>query len=84
MNPTQPGVPPVETIARHYDTLDFFYRDLWGEHVHHGLWLTGRESPAEAAEQMSRQVLALVGLCVLAGGFKDKSGFVEYVCISYA
>ncbi len=51
------SVPPVETIARHYDSLDFFYRDIWGEHIHHGLWLTGRESPAEAAEQMSRRVL---------------------------
>ena len=62
VNPTRPGVPPVETIARHYDSLDFFYRDLWGEHVHHGLWLTGRESPAEAAEQMSRRVLARLEL----------------------
>jgi len=59
---TQPGVPPVETIARHYDTLDFFYRDLWGEHVHHGLWLTGHESPAEAAAQMSRRALASLEL----------------------
>ncbi len=51
------SVPPIETIARHYDSLDFFYRDIWGEHIHHGLWLTGRESPAEAANQMSRRVL---------------------------
>jgi tocopherol O-methyltransferase len=51
------SVPPVETIARHYDSLDFFYRDIWGEHIHHGLWLTGQESPAEAADQMSRRVL---------------------------
>jgi tocopherol O-methyltransferase len=50
-------VPPVETIAQHYDSLDYFYRDIWGEHIHHGLWLTGRESPAEAADQMSRRVL---------------------------
>jgi tocopherol O-methyltransferase len=51
------SVPSVETIARHYDSLDYFYRDIWGEHIHHGLWLTGRESPAEAADQMSRRVL---------------------------
>jgi tocopherol O-methyltransferase len=51
------SVPPVETIARHYDSLDYFYRDIWGEHIHHGLWSTGRESPAEAAGQMSRRVL---------------------------
>lgn len=35
-------------VASHYDDLDRFYRELWGEHVHHGLWTTGRESPAEA------------------------------------
>jgi tocopherol O-methyltransferase len=54
----RPGVPPVATIARHYDSLDYFYRDIWGEHIHHGLWLSGTESPAEAAEQMGRHVLA--------------------------
>lgn len=52
-----PGVPPVATIAEHYDSLDFFYRDVWGENIHHGLWLRGNESPAEAAEQMSSWAL---------------------------
>lgn len=52
-----PSVPPVETIATHYDSLDYFYRDIWGEHIHHGLWLDGKEAPAEAAEQMSRRAL---------------------------
>jgi tocopherol O-methyltransferase len=55
-------VPPVAAIARHYDSLDFFYRDIWGEHVHHGLWLTGRESPSQATEQMSRHVLGRLQL----------------------
>lgn len=49
--------PSVETIARHYDSLDYFYRDIWGEHIHHGFWLTGRESPTWAVEQMSRRAL---------------------------
>lgn len=35
-------------VARHYDQLDRFYRAIWGEHVHHGLWLTGRETSDEA------------------------------------
>lgn len=39
-------------VARHYDELDAFYRALWGEHVHHGLWVTGRESPEEAAHRL--------------------------------
>ena len=42
-------------VADHYDELDTFYRDIWGEHVHHGYWATGQETPAQAAE-------ALVGL----------------------
>jgi tocopherol O-methyltransferase len=39
-------------VAAHYDDLDAFYREIWGEHVHHGLWLTGRESDLEAAENL--------------------------------
>ena len=48
-------------VGRHYDDLDRFYRDIWGEHVHHGLWTHGGETPAEA-------VLALAHLvCERAG-----------------
>src|SRR5690606_28833344 len=39
-------------VAAHYDDLDEFYREFWGEHVHHGLWITGRESPQQAVEQL--------------------------------
>lgn len=39
-------------VASHYDDLDEFYRDIWGEHVHHGVWLTGRETDKEAAEKL--------------------------------
>jgi tocopherol O-methyltransferase len=49
--------PTIEAIAGHYDSLDRFYREIWGEHVHHGLWLTGRESPETAVLRMSRRVL---------------------------
>lgn len=41
-----------EDVARHYDELDAFYRDVWGEHVHHGLWLRGDESQAVAVRQL--------------------------------
>ena len=37
-----------EQVAEHYDELDRWYLAIWGEHVHHGLWLTGRESTQEA------------------------------------
>lgn len=39
-------------VADHYDELDLIYRRVWGEHVHHGLWATGRETPAEAVEAL--------------------------------
>ncbi len=41
-----------EAVASHYDELDHFYRDVWGEHVHHGLWLRGNESREEAVLQL--------------------------------
>lgn len=43
-------------IARHYDLGSLFYRLLWGPHIHHGLWLTGEESPREAQEQLTREL----------------------------
>ena len=43
-------------VAGHYDELDEFYRDVWGDHVHHGLWLTGRESHREATLELVRHV----------------------------
>ena len=39
-------------VADHYDELDLIYRRVWGEHVHHGLWTTGRESPTQAVEAL--------------------------------
>ena len=43
-------------VASHYDELDRFYREIWGEHVHHGLWLTGEESQAQAVRQLAELV----------------------------
>jgi tocopherol O-methyltransferase len=39
-------------VADHYDELDPIYRRVWGDHVHHGLWTTGNETPAEAVEAL--------------------------------
>jgi tocopherol O-methyltransferase len=46
-----------EDVARHYDQLDRYYREIWGEHVHHGYWKTGRETPEEAARAMVDAVI---------------------------
>ena len=43
-------------MASHYDELDRFYREIWGEHVHHGLWLRGDETQAQAVRQLAELV----------------------------
>lgn len=43
-------------VALHYDELDPFYREVWGDHVHHGYWKTGKETSAEAAEALAMLV----------------------------
>jgi len=48
-------VQTTAAVAQHYDQLDAFYREIWGEHVHHGYWVRGDEAPGLAVE-------ALVGL----------------------
>lgn len=41
-----------QDVARHYDELDAPYREIWGEHVHHGYWASGKETPAQAADAL--------------------------------
>ncbi len=43
ITPRHPAAPAA--VAAHYDGLDGYYRELWGEHVHHGLW----SGPADRA-----------------------------------
>ncbi|KQQ82769.1 class I SAM-dependent methyltransferase [Arthrobacter sp. Leaf137] len=49
-------------VADHYDELDLIYRKVWGDHVHHGLWETGRETPGEAVEALVDTVGERLGL----------------------
>jgi tocopherol O-methyltransferase len=52
---------PAE-VAAHYDDLDRFYRAFWGEHVHHGLWITGNETPQEATRLLVSRVAERAGI----------------------
>ncbi len=49
---TPKRVQTTASVAAHYDELDVFYREIWGEHVHHGYWATGRESVEAAVEAL--------------------------------
>jgi len=49
-------------VARHYDELDPFYRALWGEHLHHGFWTRGDESPELAALALVEEVAHRAGI----------------------
>ena len=64
-----------DDVAGHYDELDFVYREIWGEHVHHGLWRTGREPPERAVEALVDLVADRLGaqagerLCDIGCGY---------------
>jgi tocopherol O-methyltransferase len=48
-------------IRQHYDLATLFYRLLWGQHIHHGLW-EASESPKLAQRRLTEKLaeLALV------------------------
>jgi tocopherol O-methyltransferase len=54
ITPRRPLAPG--SVADHDRELGRHSRELWGEHVHHGLWRTGRETPAEAVEALTALV----------------------------
>ncbi len=51
-----------EEVASHYDELDHFYRDVWGDHVHHGLWVRGDETRDRAVLQLAELVAERAGI----------------------
>jgi len=65
----------AEAVAVHYDELDPYYREIWGRHVHHGLWTTGAETPEEATEALVERVAAALevrpgqSLCDIGCGY---------------
>lgn len=48
--PDQPS--DADSVALHYDELDLAYRNIWGDHVHHGYWRRGDETPEQAAAEL--------------------------------
>jgi tocopherol O-methyltransferase len=62
-----------DQIVRHYDKLSPFYRDVWGVHIHHGYWNTGKETKEEAQEQLIRELISRAGI-------KDVSRILDVGC----
>ena len=82
--PSKPQSPA--DVADHYDELDRAYRDIWGEHVHHGYWATGRETPEQAAEALidlvaeRLELAAGMDLCDIGCGY---GATAEYLAERY-
>lgn len=49
-------------IVEHYDVVSPYYLSLWGEHLHHGYWITGDESKETAQVQLIEHLAALAGI----------------------
>ena len=73
-------------VAAHYDALDHFYRDVWGEHVHHGWWRRGDETREEAVRALVRFVAgeARIGpgmrVCDIGSGYGATARMLAEEC----
>lgn len=84
-------------VAAHYDELDHFYRDVWSDHIHHGLWLRGDEGRERAVEQLAELVAEKAGaaagvrICDIGCGYgatarllADRGAIVTAITLSSA
>ena len=49
----------AQDIRQHYNDFAWVYRLYWGEHIHHGLFLCGNETPRQAQELLLRHCAGL-------------------------
>jgi tocopherol O-methyltransferase len=62
-----------EAVGAHYDELDVPYRELWGEHLHHGVWDRGVDTPEQATRR-------LVEIVAQAAGIDEGTRVVDVGC----
>lgn len=60
-------------IKKHYDVLSPYYKSLWDKHIHHGYYITGKESKSLATKQ-------LINLLVKKAELKKKSKVLDVGC----
>jgi len=51
-----------EKIRDHYDRVSPYYHTLWGEHLHHGYWVSGDESKEKAQQQLIEHLAAVASI----------------------
>ncbi len=49
-------------IIKHYDTISPHCLNLWGVHIHHGYWQTGKETKERAQEQLIEKLIRRAGI----------------------
>ncbi len=60
-------------IQEHYDLASPYYKELWGDHIHHGYWVSGNESKEEAAQN-------LIDFLIEKSGLKRGSKVLDVGC----
>lgn len=51
-----------DKVRKHYDLVSPYYHSLWGLHIHHGYWQTGKESKDEAQENLTKLLIQKAGV----------------------
>src|SRR3989344_2789054 len=51
-----------EKIVEHYNFVSPYYHSLWGEHLHHGYWVTGKETKEEAQLALTEHLAKITNI----------------------
>lgn len=62
-----------QKVKEHYDVASPLYKKLWGNHIHHGYYITGSESKKQATENLIKQL-------VKKASVKHKSKVLDVGC----
>ncbi|MBI2557863.1 class I SAM-dependent methyltransferase [Candidatus Woesearchaeota archaeon] len=49
-------------VKEHFDFVTPYYHKLWGEHIHHGYYITGKETKKEATERLLQIISERAGI----------------------